>query len=225
LLLVLILASSVKFETSYREGGRHLELVRHEQSIDGTRRLCNVALLKRYTFAQVSNEACWSRLANLQTIYGSVFVDLGVVDEQGIQVAYAGPFKLEGHSKAFGSMTPCCPTITSAMSSSGFVSSPTSLFRPTEAGGKTWIVRAPLIFWPSYPGGERQIGKTGSAFILNRAGEFGSFQSSSAGETLSGLLAKGQEESFALTARGHMMLSKRSAVQERPGMRTRTSST
>jgi two-component system NtrC family sensor kinase len=182
--LVLILAIiGYKFETSYREKVvAHLkELVqKHEQSIDGFlhERLCNIALLaKRYTFAQVSSEAVLEQaLANLQSIYGSVFVDLGVVDEQGIQVAYAGPFKLEraDYSKA--------AWFNDAVLSDYYISDVFLGLRrqphfivaaKQESGGKTWIVRGTIDFLAFNTLVESvSIGKTGSAFILNRAGEF-----------------------------------------------------
>ncbi len=45
--------------------------------------------------------------------YGSSIVDLGVVNDQGIQVAYAGPFKLQGanYSEALGSKRPATVSI------------------------------------------------------------------------------------------------------------------
>ncbi|WP_456325875.1 sensor histidine kinase [Desulfonauticus submarinus] len=33
---------------------------------------------------------------NLKTDYGNVFVDLGIINKDGIQISYAGPFKLKG---------------------------------------------------------------------------------------------------------------------------------
>ena len=182
--LVLILGIiGYKFETSYREKVvAHLkELVqKHEQGIDAFlhERLCNIALLaKRYTFAQVSDEAVLGQaLANLQSIYGSVFVDLGVVNEQGIQVAYAGPFRLEraDYSKA--------AWFNEAVQSDYFISDVFLGLRKQphfivaarqEVGGKVWIVRGTIDFVAFNTLVESvSIGKTGSAFILNRAGEF-----------------------------------------------------
>lgn len=172
-----------KFETSYREKVfAHLkELIqKHEQRIDAFlhERLCNIALLaKRYTFEQVSDEAVLEKaLANLQSIYGSVFVDVGVVNEQGVQVAYAGPFKLEraDYSKA--------AWFNVAVQSDYYISDVFLGLRKQphfivtakqESGGRKWIVRATIDFLAFNTLVESiSIGKTGSAFILNRAGEF-----------------------------------------------------
>ncbi len=50
-----------------------------------------------HTFQDLSKpEFLAQRLAVLQSEYGSSIVDLGVVNDQGIQIAYAGPFKLQG---------------------------------------------------------------------------------------------------------------------------------
>ncbi len=115
-------------------------------------------------------------LANLQSIYGSVFVDLGVVNEQGVQVAYAGPFKLEraDYSKA--------AWFNDAVQSDYYISDVFLGLRKQphfivaakqEFGGKKWIVRGTIDFLAFNTLVESvSIGKTGSAFILNRAGEF-----------------------------------------------------
>ena len=182
-LVLVVSIIGYKFETSYREKVfAHLKelIVRHEQRIDAFlhERLCNIALLaRRYTFEQVSDEAVLERaLHHFQSIYGSVFVDLGVVNDQGIQVAYAGPFKLEraDYSKA--------AWFNDAIKSEYFISDVFLGLRKQphfivaakqEFGGKTWIVRGTIDFVAFNTLVESvSIGKTGSAFILNKAGEF-----------------------------------------------------
>src|SRR3972149_6478857 len=102
----LILISSfigVQFHTSYQEKVMdHLqEIVRkHKQNIDSflNERLANVAMLVRvHSLKRLSSEAFLKEALSLfREEYGGVFVDLGLVDEHGVQVAYAGPFELKG---------------------------------------------------------------------------------------------------------------------------------
>ena len=50
---------------------------------------------RTFTFEELSEESfLQDRLFTFQEEFGPVFVDLGVVNERGIQVAYSGPFKL-----------------------------------------------------------------------------------------------------------------------------------
>jgi two-component system NtrC family sensor kinase len=90
-----------QFRTSYREKvNAHLrELVnKHRQNIDGflKQRLADIRFLTRiFGYEQLHNETFLQQtLTALQEEYGAVFVDLGVVNAEGEQVAYAGPFKL-----------------------------------------------------------------------------------------------------------------------------------
>ena len=79
---------------------------KHKQNIDNflNEKLADIGLLaKSYTFEQLTDEAFLKdRLTLLQEQYGRSFVDLGVVNDQGIQIAYAGPFRLKNadYSKA-----------------------------------------------------------------------------------------------------------------------------
>ena len=79
----------------------HLKVLikKHRQNIDTflSEKLADIrALAESYTYDQFSDEAFLSeRLRILQDAYGRSFVDLGVVNERGIQIAYAGPFKLK----------------------------------------------------------------------------------------------------------------------------------
>jgi two-component system NtrC family sensor kinase len=57
-------------------------------------------VVRERSYDQLRNPEILSRvLANLKQSFGG-YVDLGVVDRSGIQVAYAGPFELEGRSYA-----------------------------------------------------------------------------------------------------------------------------
>jgi two-component system NtrC family sensor kinase len=100
----IILVSGVilaQFRSSYHEKvNAHLgELVeKHKQNIDSflNEKLGNIRFLARtFSFEKLSDDSfLQDKLAMLQQKYNNVFVDLGVVNDQGIQVAYAGPFKL-----------------------------------------------------------------------------------------------------------------------------------
>ena len=100
----LVLVSGIilyEFNASYREKVEaHLKelVLKHKQNIDGflNGRMGDIRYLaKNYTFEELSDESVLQdKLANLQNLLGPYFVDLGVINERGIQVSYAGPFKL-----------------------------------------------------------------------------------------------------------------------------------
>ena len=90
-----------QYRVSYSEKiHAHLgELVlKHKQNIDGflLEKLSDIRFVSAaFDFEQLSDEQFLrDRLTDLRREYGTVFGDLGVIDEDGRQVAYAGPFKL-----------------------------------------------------------------------------------------------------------------------------------
>ena len=92
-----------EFRHSYKEKvNAHLvELVqKHKQNIDSFlwQRLGDIRVLaKTFRHSDLSKESFLKEcLAILQQIYGPVFVDLGFINAEGLQVAYAGPFNLAG---------------------------------------------------------------------------------------------------------------------------------
>ena len=100
----MILVSSIilyQFYTSYQEKVHaHLGTLveQHKQNIDNFLRekLADIRFLaKNFNFDELADESfLQSKLENLREEYGHVFVDLGVINSSGVQVAYAGPFKL-----------------------------------------------------------------------------------------------------------------------------------
>jgi two-component system NtrC family sensor kinase len=100
----LILISSIilyQFHVSYHEKVlAHLEevVLKHRQSIDSflNEKLADIRVMaKTFTLEQLRDQTfLQGKLATLQGEYGGVFVDLGLVNEDGLQVAYAGGFKL-----------------------------------------------------------------------------------------------------------------------------------
>lgn len=171
------------FETSYRSKVlAHLgEVVeKHQQNIDLflNEKLAYLRVLSNsFNYEQLTNEGYLAhKLALLQQAYGGVFVDLGVIDEHGVQQAYAGLFKLEHANYSDADW------FKQVMARQSFISDVFLGLRREphfivaihrEAEGKNWIVRATIDFFAFNSLVENvRIGETGSAFILNRAGEF-----------------------------------------------------
>jgi two-component system NtrC family sensor kinase len=171
------------FDVSYHAKVlEHLQVLikKHKQNIDNFlhEKLADIGLLaKSYTFDQLTDEAFLKdRLTLLQEQYGRSFVDLGVVNDQGIQIAYAGPFRLKNadYSKA--------EWFTKAMHTEAYVSDVFHGLRGlphfivsarNEYQGKKWILRATVDFEAFNSLVENiRIGSTGFAFILNKKGEF-----------------------------------------------------
>jgi two-component system NtrC family sensor kinase len=172
-----------QFQNSYREKiYAHLgEVVqKHKQKIDGflKERLDDIRFLARtFTFEELSNESfLQDRLFTLQEEFGPVFVDLGVVNERGIQVAYSGPFKL---GRALYSDA---EWFKKAMTREYFISDvflglrglPHFIIAVRENWkGQSWILRATIDFVAFNTLVENiRIGQTGFAFIVNKDGEF-----------------------------------------------------
>lgn len=171
------------FQVSYQEKVLdHLKVLikKHRQNIDTfvNDKACDIRVLaESYTYDQLSDEVFLrERLRILQDVYGRSFVDLGVVDERGIQVAYAGPFKLKeaDYSQA--------PWFLKAMQGDTYISDVFPGLRGLphfivtvrqEYKGKKWILRATVDFDAFNSLVENlRIGSTGFAFILNNKGEF-----------------------------------------------------
>ncbi|MBI5251546.1 MAG: two-component sensor histidine kinase [Desulfomonile tiedjei] len=130
-----------------------------------------------YSFQELTRpEFLAQRLAVLQSEYGPSIVDLGVIDDQGTQVAYVGPFKLQGANYS------ATPWFKEAVRREHYVS---DVFRGLrgmphivmtfrhEDQGKSWILRC-TIDYETFNSlvDKMRIGKTGYAFIVNKAGDF-----------------------------------------------------
>ena len=79
----------------------HLDelVLKHRQKIDDflNQKLSDISYLsKSYEFSLLKEKPfLQQRLRGLQADYSYVFVDLGVIDDKGRQVSYAGPFDLD----------------------------------------------------------------------------------------------------------------------------------
>lgn len=182
----LVLVSGIilgQFHISYHEKVHaHLgEIVqKHKQNIDTflDEKLSDIRFLATsYSFPELSSDSVLKGvLSRLQRDHGPVFQDLGVVDDQGIQRAYAGPFKLEHahYSEA--------EWFRKALQSNYYISDVFLGLRGLphfivavrqKHEGRYWILRCTIDFVAFNSLVENlRIGQTGFAFILNHKGEF-----------------------------------------------------
>ena len=170
-------------QTSYQDKViEHLQVLnkKHKQNIDSflRERLADIAVLKdSYTLDQLANDDFLKeKLQSLQINSSDALVDLGVVNDQGIQIAYAGPYDLKRAHYAEA------PWFKEAIQQSSYISDvfpglrgiPHFIVavRGSDNGGK-WLLRATVDFDKFNSLVENiRIGETGFAFILNKKGEF-----------------------------------------------------
>jgi two-component system, NtrC family, sensor kinase len=172
-----------EFKQSYREkvyAHLSLQILKHKTIIDNflTERLNNIQhLAESCDFEQFKDENFLeTRLSILQNTYGIVFEDLGLIDEKGIQVAYAGPYKLIKAQYADAEW------FNEAITQDNYISDvflglrrlPHFIVSVKKYDGeKTWLLRSTINFTAFNDLVENlQIGKTGFAFIVNREGNF-----------------------------------------------------
>lgn len=179
-LVPMILVSGIifyHFHISYKKEVRsHLEEVvqKGKQSIDIflKEKLGDIRFLaETFSYEQLCKGSFLKEiLKTLQMQHGPAFADLGVVNEEGLQVAYAGPIKLGNvrYSDA--------DWYQKVMNVGHVISDVTPDFiiavRKDEMG-KKWILRA-TIDYEAFNGVVKEVrtGKIGSAFILNRNGQY-----------------------------------------------------
>ena len=182
----LILVGSIilyRFHVSYHEKVEaHLQelVLKHKQTIDNflKEKLGDIRLqAETFCFDELKDVSFLEdRLEMLQQSFGPVFVDLGVVNSQGLQVAYAGPFRL-GEALYFEA-----DWFKRAMKTKYFISDvflglrglPHFIVAVRDNWrGDPWILRATIDFvaFNDFVKNIR-IGETGFAYILNREGKF-----------------------------------------------------
>jgi len=185
-IMPMVLVSSIilyEFDISYHEKVHaHLEelVLKHKHNIDGflKQKLGDIRLLgKTFSYEELSDESFLrDRLELLQETYGPVFVDLGVINAQGLQVAYAGPFKLGRalYSNARWFQMAMKSDHVKSDVFLGLRGLPHFIIAVRENwNGHPWILRATVDFVAFNNLVENiRIGETGFAFILNRKGEF-----------------------------------------------------
>jgi two-component system, NtrC family, sensor kinase len=182
----LILVGSIilyRFHVSYHEKVEaHLQelVLKHKQTIDNflTEKLGDIRFLAdTFSFDELKNASfLQDRMDLLQRSFGPVFVDLGVVNSQGLQVAYAGPFRL-GEALYFEA-----EWFKKAMKTRYFISDvflglrglPHFIVAVKDNWmGDPWILRATIDFVAFNDLVKNiRVGETGFAYILNRDGKF-----------------------------------------------------
>jgi len=182
----LILVGSIilyRFHVSYHEKVEaHLQelVLKHKQTIDNflKEKLGDIRFLaETFCFDELKDASfLQDRLDMLQQSFGPVFVDMGVVNSQGLQVAYTGPFRL-GEALYFEA-----DWFKKAMKTRYFISDVFLGLRglphfivavKDNWKGDPWILRATIDFvaFNDFVKNIR-IGETGFAYILNREGKF-----------------------------------------------------
>jgi two-component system NtrC family sensor kinase len=156
------------------------ELVhKHTQNIDSflNEKLAEIKFLaSSFGFEQLAQEPFLrEKLEAMQKDYGPVFVDLGIINARGEQIAYAGPFKLTQANYADAEW------FRQAMRQKYFISDVFLGLRGlphfivavrNSYQDNAWILRATIDFVAFNTLVEGiHIGQTGFAFIVNRRGE------------------------------------------------------
>jgi len=182
--MVLVIAILLQqFNASYHEKTHaHLsELVqKHKQNIDSflQEKLSTIEFLaSTQRLSRLNdNDFLYETLIKLRRDYDNVFVDLGLIDEKGIQRAYAGPYELEAADYSNAKW------FKKAISEPEFISDVFLGLRGfphfivatrVKKNGGFWLMRATVNFNAFNSLVHNfQVGRTGFAFILNRTGEF-----------------------------------------------------
>lgn len=161
----------------------HLEemVLKHKHNIDFflQEKLSDIRHLSRSYDPEAFKDELFleERLHALRQEYSAVFVDLGLISADGHQIAYAGPFHLErayyGDAEWFVEARETNHYISDVFM--GLRDQPHFIVSSiiTAKDGKSWILRATIDFHAFNILVENlHVGETGSAFILNRKGEF-----------------------------------------------------
>lgn len=182
-LALITLIGGHQYTTAYKTKVlAHLgEIVRkHEQHID-TYLLEKVAEMR--VLAENMGVSCFKNEQRLEGLHRTLmelhdgsFVDLGLVDEAGMQVAYSGPFRLDQANYANAQW------FKEVMQRKVYVSDVFLGLRGVphfiiavlfESQGQRWILRTTVDFVAFNELVENiRVGQTGLAFIINNSGEF-----------------------------------------------------
>ncbi|CCK80099.1 sensor histidine kinase [Desulfobacula toluolica] len=156
------------------------ELVqRHTQNIDTflLEKLGNIQFIARYfdSKPQIPTQFLQTNLTLLKNEYGDVFTDLGLVNENGIQFAYEGPFKLENadYSKAEWFLNAVDKPFYISDVFAGLRGHPHFIIAiKVKSNDSDYILRSTINFGAFNSLVENiHIGETGIAFIVNSKGQ------------------------------------------------------
>ena len=131
-------------------------------------------IAETHTFQSIVTEENLARKLAVMNLWAGAFVDLGVIDATGQQLAYVGPYDLRGRN--YGEQ----PWFAEVMSKGVYISDVYPGFRKVphfiiavrrQENQRTYILRATIdseIFGRIVQGA--MIGKTGDAFLVNEEG-------------------------------------------------------
>ena len=153
---------------------------RHSLTVDAfiNDRLSDVRVIAReHPFERLRQPEFLRRvLGVMREEYHGAFVDLGLVDSEGIQVAYAGPFNLQMADYSAATWFQDAMASESVISDvfAGLRGSPHFIVATQRMiGTELYVVKATIDFEAFNALVENlRIGSTGFAFIINREGEF-----------------------------------------------------
>jgi two-component system NtrC family sensor kinase len=153
---------------------------RHSLTVDSflNDRLSDVRVIAReHPVGRLQDSEFLRRVLNLmREEYHGAFVDLGLVNSSGIQVAYAGPFNLQLADYSTAAWFQDAAASESVISDvfAGLRGSPHFIVATQKTeGGEHFVVKATIDFEAFNALVENlRIGSTGFAFIINRGGEF-----------------------------------------------------
>ena len=171
-----------KFNTSYKAKViAHLKetVERHKQNINmfPEEKLSNILVLsKSYSIDQLARKKFLDQqLEIFSKEYQGTYVDLGLINEQGIQIAYAGPFQLEKADYSQAGWFKKC------MQNQIYISDVFHGLRGLphfivavriDENDKKWILRATIDFMSFNNLVENiRVGETGLAYIINDQGK------------------------------------------------------
>ena len=132
------------------------------------------AMADTHTFREMIEERNLASIFGVMNVRAGAFVDLGVIDNAGQQLAYVGPYELRGLNYYQQ------PWFGEVMSKGLYISDVYLGYRQLphfiiavrrQEGQNTWILRAtidPAVFGALVRAA--QLGKTGDAFIVNEKG-------------------------------------------------------
>ncbi|MGD9823503.1 cache domain-containing protein [Desulfobacter sp.] len=139
---------------------------------------CNIrylAPLLPTTDLQMAQQFLTSQLSEHKNEYGDVFTDPGLVDSDGIQFAYEGPFRLINADYSEASCFLKAKENPYSISDvfAGIRGHPHFIIAvKLSAQGRTYILKSSINFTAfNSLVGNAQIGRTGTAFIVNAKGE------------------------------------------------------
>ncbi|XXJ18722.1 sensor histidine kinase [Desulfovibrio caledoniensis] len=182
-LLVVVLIAGYQYSVAYEEKVEaHLrELVlKHDQTINSylDEKMSEIRVLaKVIDLGHLATPSGIRALHDALTLgHGTDFVDLGLIDENGIQVAYSGPFQLQGLDYSREPWFKAVREKTVHVSDVGLGMRGVPHFiiaLRMRAEGREWVLRSTLDFIAFNRLVEDiRIGETGMAYIINREGKF-----------------------------------------------------